>query len=616
MAKFQNIVFYFRNYWRVSLFSVAMMSLFEIFDLFVPYAIGQILNVLSGQAVDRPTQGVIDGIAQWVGVGSRLELDNRTFTLAVLLILVFIISVGRAPIQPWLGAWFSWDTAFRARRENAEKAIQKVLTLPIEFYDENNPGRISARVAKGLSNHTWSYPEVVGNLLPRFFRVFGIFVVVFLIEWRIAILLLVCFVGIVGFNLLGLKRLSSQEEKLDKYMEDTESRTSEIITNIKTVKAFATETSELKRQRQRLDREFKVLDYRIHKGYVNLAMYERIVVQSSVFLVFVLTVIATAQGNISLGHFITTFTVSSMAFAEVEPISQVAEFLARRYGSMIRFHEFMQLPVGTDASAIDRSRYPNETAESIPSYQFTGKVEFSHLTFGYAADRPVLKDINLLIEPYQTVALVGRSGSGKSTLVKLLFRYFEPNQGAILMDGYDIRRLDITGYRKRLAIVHQEVDIFNGTLLDNLIYGNPNATMHQVREACRIAQADDFIQQMPAKYSTVVGERGVRLSGGQRQRIGIARALIVDPDVLIFDEATSSLDYESERSIQLAMRSLLGTRTLIIIAHRLSTVREADKIVVLDKGSIAEVGSHEELLHHGGIYQRLHALQETGELLA
>lgn len=616
MAKFQNIVFYFRNYWRIALFSIAMMSLFEILDLFVPYAIGQILNVLSGQAIDRPIQGVIDVIAQWVGVGSRLEMDNRTFTLAVLLILVFIISVGRAPIQPWLGAWFSWDTAFRARRENAEKAIQKVLTLPLEFYDENNPGRISARVAKGLSNHTWSYPEVVGHLFPRFFRVFGIFVVVCLIEWRIAILLLVCFVGIVGFNLLGLKRLSSQEEKLDKYMEDTESRTSEIITNIKTVKAFATETSELKRQRQRLDREFKVLDYRIHKGYVKLGMYERTVVQSSVFLVFVLTVIATAQGNISLGHFITTFTVSSMAFAEVEPISQVAEFLARRYGSMIRFHEFMQLPVGTDASAIDTSRHPNERAESIPTYQFTGKVEFSHLTFGYAAERPVLKDINLLIEPYQTVALVGRSGSGKSTLVKLLFRYFEPNQGAILMDGQDVRRLDITGYRKRLAIVHQEVDIFNGTLLDNLIYGNPNATMEQVREACRIAQADDFISQMPAKYSTVVGERGVRLSGGQRQRIGIARALIVDPDVLIFDEATSSLDYESERSIQLAMRSLLGTRTLIIIAHRLSTVREADKIVVLDQGSIIEVGSHAELLHHGGIYQRLHALQETGELLA
>lgn len=605
MAKFQNVVSYFGNYWRITLFSVAAMSVFEVLDLFVPYAIGQLINVLSGRPLDRWMQVVLDGAADLAG----MTVDQNS-AIVVLLILIGGISVGRAPIQPWLGSWFAWDTAFRARRENAEKAIQKVLTLPLEFYDENNPGRIAARVAKGLSNHTWTYPEVTNHLLPKFFRVIGIFAVIWFIEWRIALLLLVCFIGILVFDLSGLKQLSEQEEQLDKYMEDTESRTSEIITNIKTVKAFATESSELKRQRQRLDREFKVLDYRIHKGYVKLGMYERTIVQSSVFIVFALTVYATVQGNISLGHFITTFTVSSMAFAEVEPITQAAEFLARRYGAMIRFHEFMQLPVGTDASALATQ------PEAVPSYQFTGKVQFSNLTFGYNVDRPVLKTIDLLIEPCQTVALVGRSGSGKSTLVKLLFRYFEPNQGAILLDGQDVRRLDVTGYRRRLAIVHQEVDIFNGTLLENLTYGNPNATMEQVREACRIAQAEDFIRQMPAGYSTIVGERGVRLSGGQRQRVGIARALIVDPDVLVFDEATSSLDYESERSIQLAMRSLLGTRTMIIIAHRLSTVREADKIVVLDQGSIIEVGSHEELLRHGGIYHRLHALQETGELLA
>ncbi len=605
MAKFLDILSYFRNYWKISLFSIAMMSLFEIMDLFVPYTIGQILNVLSGQPLDRLLQSVVDHVAQFGGVAI-----NPSFTLTVLLILVGIVSVGRAPIQPWLGSWFAWDTAFRARRDNAEAALKKVLSLPLEFYDENNPGRIAARVAKGLSNHTWTYPELIGQLVPKFFRVIGIFAVIWFIEWRIAILLLVSFIAIVAFNLVGLKRLAQREAVLSRYEESTESRTSEVITNIKTVKAFATEAAELKRQQQRFDREFKILDFRIHKGYVVLGMYERLVVQSCVFLVFALTVFATAQGMISLGHFITTFTVSSMAYAEVEPISQFAEFFARRYGSMINFHEFMKLPVGSDANGLALQ------PEAVPVYKFTGKVELSRITFGYNADRAVLKDINLLIEPYQTVALVGRSGSGKSTLVKLLFRYFEPNEGSILIDGQDIRRLDVSGYRKRLAIVHQEVDIFNGTLLDNLIYGNPKATMNQVREACRIAQAADFIQQMPLGYSTIVGERGVRLSGGQRQRIGIARALIVDPDVLIFDEATSSLDYESERSIQLAMRSLLGTRTLIIIAHRLSTVREADKIVVLDQGEIVEVGSHDQLLQHGGIYHRLHALQETGELLA
>ncbi|MER3431866.1 MAG: ABC transporter ATP-binding protein [Leptolyngbya sp. ERB_1_1] len=605
MAKFLDILKYFRNYWKISVFSIAMMSLFEIIDLFVPYAIGQILNVLSEQPLDRVMQNAVNSVAQI----SQAEI-NQSFTLSVLLVLVGVISVGRAPIQPWLGPWFAWDTAFRARRDNAEAALKKVLTLPLEFYDENNAGRVAARVAKGLSNHTWTYPTLTSQLFPKIFRLIGIFLVIWFIEWRIALLLLISLIGILAFNILGLKKLSEQEERLDKYAENTDSRTSEIVTNIKTVKAFATETSELKRQQQRFDREFKVLDYRIHKGYIILGMYERTIVQSCVFVVFALTVFATAQGSISLGHFITTFTVSSMAFAEVQPITEVAEFFARRYGPMIRFHEFMKLPVGMDASTL--ASHP----EAVPQYQFTGKVEFSHLRFGYNVDRPVLKDINLLIEPYQTVALVGRSGSGKSTLVKLLFRYFEPNQGKILIDGQDIRRLDVSGYRKRLAIVHQEVDIFNGTLLDNLTYGNPNATIEQVREACRIAQAEDFIQQMPGGYSTIVGERGVRLSGGQRQRIGIARALIVDPDVLIFDEATSSLDYESERSIQLAMRSILGTRTLIIIAHRLSTVREADKIVVLDQGNIVETGSHDELLQHGGLYQRLHSLQETGELLA
>jgi ATP-binding cassette subfamily B protein len=270
----------------------------------------------------------------------------------------------------------------------------------------------------------------------------------------------------------------------------------------------------------------------------------------------------------------------------------------------------MQQPSGIDSVGIVL-----DSNDTTTSYQFTGKVEFSHVSFSYDSRRPVLDDVQLLIEPYQTVALVGRSGSGKSTLVKLLFRYFDPQQGGILIDGMDIRKLDITGYRRRLAIVHQEVDVFNGTLLDNLTYGNRKVSFAKVQEACRIARVDEVIEQLPRGYYTVVGERGVRLSGGQRQRLGIARALLVEPDVLVFDEATSSLDYESERSIQLAMKSIQGTRTTIIIAHRLSTVRDADKIVVLDQGQIVEVGSHEELLRHEGLYRRLHSLQETGELI-
>ncbi len=601
MAKMQDIWNFFRLYRSASIFSITATSIFEVIDLAVPYTIGQILNVLSEQPPDRLIKNMIATASGITGIP-----EEKPLMLGVLLSIIFVVSVVRAPIQPWIGAWFHWGIALRARRDGAQKALAKILTLPLEFYDENNPGRIAGRVARGLANLTWTYPEIAGQMIPKLFRILGIFVMILLVDWRIAIFFIISFLFILNFSFRNLKRLIDKEELLDKHQENTESRTSEIITNIKTVKAFASEAAEMKRLNNRLNRELKVVLYDVHLGYVRLGTQQRTIVQSCVFTVLVWTLIATVQGQISIGHFVTVLTISGMAYSELEPISTLGEVFARRYASMLRFQEFMHLPVGRESDSIsiagiDRSK----------PYKFTGKVEFSNVSFRYNPQNPVLQDIQLLIEPYQTVALVGRSGSGKSTLVKLLFRYFEPNQGCILIDGENIRDLNISGYRKRLAIVHQEVDVFNGSLYENLIYGNDKATFEQVEAACRIAKVDEVIRLLPQGYNTLIGERGVRLSGGQRQRLGIARALLVEPDVLIFDEATSSLDYESERAIQLAMQELQGTRTMIIIAHRLSTVREADKIVVLDQGRIAEVGSHQELLEKHGIYHRLHSLQES-----
>lgn len=604
MADLRDVVGYYRNYRKAIFLSIGASSVFEILDLMVPYAVGQILNLLSNQPLDGFARLLVDRT-----MAIAPPFPENWVSWGVLLGLICLATVIKAPVQPWIGAWFHWDISLRARRDHLRNIVAKILTLPLSFYDENNPGRIASRIAKGIEGHTWTYPEVSGILIPKLFRVFGIFVILAFIEWRIALAFLLSFVLILYFSLRELRRLMGKERTLDKHIENTQSRTSEIITNIKTVKAFATEGQEFDRQEQRLNRELNYVIYRIHKGYVDLIVWQKTVVQGCLFGIFAITLLATVRGQISIGYFITTYTLVSMAYAELEPLSQTAEICARRYASMIRLHEFMKQPSGTDAGSILVDHPRNNP------YRFTGKVEFSHLGFGYHEDRRILKDINLLIEPYQTVALVGRSGSGKSTLVKLLFRYFEPTEGKILIDGEDIRTLDVTWYRKRLAIVHQEVDVFNGTVLENLTYGNPSASIEKVREACEIARVEEFIHELPRGYSTIVGERGVRLSGGQRQRLGIARALIADPDVLVFDEATSSLDYESERAIQLAMRSILGTRTTIIIAHRLSTVREADKIVVLDNGRVVEVGNHEELLTRPGIYQRLHSLQESGELM-
>ncbi|TAF09395.1 MAG: ABC transporter ATP-binding protein [Nostocales cyanobacterium] len=606
MANFRDILNYFRPYWSLSIFSITASSLYEIMDLLVPYGIGQILNVLSNQPLDKPLQGVITSFSNITNYPV-----NQTLSLLVLLGLIFLVTVVRAPTQPWLTSWFHWDIALRARRDKSQKAIEKILTLPLEFYDENNPGRITGKVARGLFNHTWGYPEIAGQFIPKLMRVVGIFAFIAFIEWRIALLFLISFVVILSFTWQNLQRLIKCEVLIDKHMENTESRTSEIVTNIKTVKAYATESRELERQKRRLNRELNVVDYRLHIGYVKLLTWQKTVIQFCVFMILGLTLAATVDGKISLGHFVMILTLSSMAYSELEPISNLGESFARRYSALVRFHEFLQTP-----STVDADGLLAEANQTDLPYEFTGKVEFYHISFGYDTKRQVLQDINFLIEPYQTVALVGKSGSGKSTLVKLLLRYFEPQTGQILIDGEDIRTLDVGKYRRRLAIVHQEVDVFNGTILDNLKYGRPDATFEQVQEACRIASVDEVVQHLSHGYYTVVGERGVRLSGGQRQRLGIARALLVEPDVLVFDEATSSLDYESERAIQVAMHSIQGTRTTIIIAHRLSTVREADKIVVLDQGKIAEVGSHAELLLHKGIYHRLHSLQETGELMS
>ena len=396
-----------------------------------------------------------------------------------------------------------------------------------------------------------------------------------------------------------------QERRLDKYMENTQSRTSEIVTNIKTVKAFATEAQEMKRQRQRLDREFKVVIYRIHLGYIKLSTWQRTIIQFCVFAMLGMVLVATVKGEISLGHFVTTLTVSSMAYAELEPINNLAEIFARRYASMLRYHEFMQQPTGVDAASLV------EPELNHSPYSFTGKVELSNLSFSYDPSRPVLQDINLLIEPYQTVALVGRSGSGKSTLVKLLFRYFEPDTGRILIDGQDIRQLDVAGYRRQLAIVHQEVDVFNGTLLDNLTYGNPKASFEQVQSACKIARVDEVIEQLPEGYYTVVGERGVRLSGGQRQRLAIARAILKDPPILILDEATSALDSETEQQVLQNIQSISQNRTVFLIAHRFAPLKRADLVLVLEKGVLAERGTHLDLLRQKGLYWSLYQRQQA-----
>jgi subfamily B ATP-binding cassette protein MsbA len=255
-----------------------------------------------------------------------------------------------------------------------------------------------------------------------------------------------------------------------------------------------------------------------------------------------------------------------------------------------------------------------EKENAVVLQPLKSEIRLDHVTFNYQnGEKQILRDIDLTVPKGSVVALVGESGGGKSSLIKLVQRLYDPVKGSILWDGTDLREAQVLSLKKQIALVTQETVLFNDTIFYNISYGKPEATQAEIAEAARIAFADEFIEGLPNKYDTVVGERGILLSGGQRQRIAIARAVLLNAPVLILDEATSALDAESERLVQKALSNLMQDRTSIVIAHRLSTIRRADKIVVMEKGRIIETGSHAELLEKGGVYRRLYELQFADE---
>ncbi|MGK7927321.1 MAG: ABC transporter transmembrane domain-containing protein, partial [Spirulina sp.] len=310
MASFRDLLNHYRSYRAIAIFSIATSSFFEIADLAVPYAIGQILNVLSGQPLDNTSRFLVTNTARLTNLP-----EGQFLALGTLLGLIFLVTVVKAPVQSWTAIWYHWEIALKVRRDSAHQTVKKILTLPLAFYDENNPGRVAGKVARGMSNHMWTYPEIAGQLIPKLMRILGIFGVILIIEPRIAIAFVLSFIAIIAFSWKKLRKLIRKEEIWDRYVENTESRTSEIITNIKTVKAFANESQEFSRQKRRFDREHRFVLDRIHKGYMSLYTQQQIFIRSCEFLILGFTLWETLQGRISLGYFVTCLTVASMAYS-------------------------------------------------------------------------------------------------------------------------------------------------------------------------------------------------------------------------------------------------------------------------------------------------------------
>lgn len=588
----RDILDYYKGHYGQAIYSIFASVILDSLDLFMFYAMGQLIQGISLGSLDP----IFQSLPTLFGFPGTFENS-----MGALLIMVFITQVAFDPVYQWLTWWHHWGIALEARRKNTRIAIKKVLELPLSYFEKHNPGRITSRIVRGIDNHMFLYPDAAGLAVPKSIRIFAIFIVISCINLPIGLFGFITFALVLGYCTRSLVRLVQQETLMDKHFETTQGRLSEIVTNIKTVKSYAKEFEEFNAQGKRVDRSFKYIIYRIHKSYCVIASVRKTFIRSCSFSILLYALWLVFQKSLDLSDFIVVATLTSFAYSELEPLCYFIEQVARRYAPILQFHEFLNTPLKEDNDF---------THESKPLVS-EGNISFNNVTFTYNEHAPILNDFSLTIRSKETIGIVGYSGSGKTTLIKLLMRYFEPQKGNITLDGKDINTYALPEFRKSFAIVHQEVDIFNRTLWENLTYGmqEPIDPL-KVAEVCKMAYLDDVLEALPQGMETLLDERGARLSGGQRQRIGIARALLANPAVLIFDEATSNLDYESESLIQKAMENIMGQCTVIIIAHRLMTVKKANRIVVLSHGHIEQEGTHESLLSIPGIYQKLHQLSQ------
>ncbi len=484
------------------------------------------------------------------------------------------------------------------------KAHKKLVKLSLSYHESENTGGKIIKIEKGVFNLVEFMGNFVFELMPTIFQLSVTLIVLFVTDWRLGAATLFFAPTFIWVTFLVNKKVHPIRKKRFKEYEVASGKMIQSIININTVKSFVKEDAEVedfsKIKKGIKNNELKEWAY-IRK--VNLSRNLIIDLGRSATLLLGIYLIASAQ--ISVGTLIFVITLSEKSYFSLYRLSRFYDKLAEGREGVQRLINLLNTPIDIK----------NPKDGFVPK-KVVGKIEFRGVDFMYAGTKEkALSNIDLTINSGCVTALVGPSGGGKTTLARMIYRHYDPSSGGVFLDGKDLREYDLYKFRKFMAIVPQEVEVFDLTVAENIAYAKPEASFEEIQAAAKMANADEFIQKISDGYDTKVGERGVKLSGGQRQRLGIARALLVNPRILVFDEATSSLDSQSERLIQEAMERISHGRTTIIIAHRLSTIKKADKIVVIENGQIAEEGDHSELSQNrSGIYAKLLSLQKVGEV--
>ncbi len=593
MRDLRRLLRYIKPHWEtftLATIAMALVGLLEIAirSLVVPI-FDQVLTPVGGQRTQTlfGLQRIIpgSGLAAW-----------KTISL---LLLGFTLAKGVAEyFSTFLMARIGQSSVLKLRQD----LYSHLLNQSASFFERHRTNYLVSRLVTSAAAIETAVTSTLRDMLRESFTLICFLGASFYYSWRMTLgsLAITPVVALLTARFgTAMRNLSRESFEGNKELTDT---AQEALSNQIIVKAYRGEKRESAR--------FTIVAKRIVRANLRTARISgfappTIEMIGVVFVVFLLFFgqREIISGRMNAAQFLTFLFVLLSSYDPMRKLSRLQNAMEQAMAAAQHVWEVM-----------DEDAHLPEKPNAVALGPLTRAIELKDVSFGYANEaRSVLHNINLSVPAGSMIALVGESGGGKSTLTKLLPRFHDPVSGAVLWDGTDLRDATIASLRAQIALVTQETVLFNDTVRHNIAYGKPDATQAEIEEAARIAFAQDFIEELPHKYQTIVGERGIFLSGGQRQRLAIARALLVDAPVLILDEATSALDAESERFVQQAIANLVRNRTTMVIAHRLSTVRRADAIVVMERGNITEVGTHSELLAKGGQYRRLYELQFADE---
>jgi ABC-type multidrug transport system fused ATPase/permease subunit len=587
-----------RSFKKMVYLSVFWIAVTTAMGLITPYMTKLVFDMISLWAM--PESGDHAKTVQQIlaHMPERNSMQWLTVCLLVLMVLTELVSGMSGLMKQRI--WLKMNLAMSERIPIF--ALSHLLKLSIGFHVRENTSKQITRVERGVNAATKFTDQFFGRVLPEVVVIPVYLIALMFIEWRVGVIALTMGLVVGAWSWYDFRHLAPYRRKVEGLHQAATAAIYEAITNVATVQACGREEHERSRISKVLA-DVMVMEWiqwarTMTGGYAR----ETLTTITNAFVILV-GVWGMSQQTMTLGTLVMLMMVNSKFIHASRAVSREWLNIGREQESLTHLFDLLETKP-TITSSLD----------AVQLEAVEGEIEFRDVTFAYGGNGPAVSNISFRVNPGEMVALVGPSGSGKTTLVSLLTRAYDPCQGAILIDGHDLRDVNLESFRAQLGIVQQQVEIFSVSIADNIAYGKPGATQDEIEAAATLAGAHGFIMDKPDGYQTQVGERGLNLSGGERQRIGIARAILRDPRILIFDEATASLDVISEKQIQDALETLRQGRTTIVIAHRFSTIQSSDRVLVMQKGKLVAQGTQSELREGNSLFQELERLQSTDAL--